>query len=104
MNRQELIDICESSFIDVKHWWDRDSSGAMMQIGQCYALLKCNCKFKILTEKDNTICITDERTIWIEIEYKGFSYFDSENDALTKQIFYLPTQQRLSEYPGKDWY
>jgi hypothetical protein len=96
-----LIAICRRSFIPESNWTNRDSADAQMQAGQCLALLSAGCEFKIL---DDEYLKTDARTIWVEIAYRGFSYFE-EGEGRERNTFYLPTIARLdASGPGKDWY
>lgn len=105
MTREELMLLCLDGMVDEIHWRDRDSAIAMMQLGQAYALLAAHCKFIIQTAdntKDGT-AVTDDRTIWIQVQYKGFDYF--EESVFSFQTFYIPTRQRLHESTVQtDWY
>ena len=56
---------------------------------------------------------TDEDTIWLYIYSKGFMYYEScypddteeeRKGYKEKKHFYLPTQKRLDEANGEDWY
>ena len=98
--RKELIEICESAFVKEKDWTNRDSESAQCQLGECYALLKAGCKYKISYKDD--ICKTDSETIWIYIYSHGFMYF--EEGIEEEHFYYLPTMKRLKERQGKDWY
>lgn len=95
--REELIDICEKSIVPEFHWSNRDSHEAHLNIGSCWALLKAGCDFRVLT---SGILSTDDRTIWLEIDAKGFTCF--EGGAKQSELYYLPTIERLSK--GGDWY
>lgn len=97
--REVLIDLCERSIVPVDQWSDRDSAQCMIQLGSCLALLKCGCDFKVLYE--DVLC-TNEETIWVEIEYPGFAAFEGFNS--TKSNFWLPTEKRLRDNQGRDWY
>ena len=64
-------------------------------------------------EEDDHICETDEDTIWLYIYSKGFMYYEScypddteeeRKGYKEKKHFYLPTQKRLDEANGEDWY
>lgn len=99
--RSELIAICQRAFVPESKWGNRDSSGAQIQVGECLALLSAGCEFKVLDDKDLK---TDDRTIWLEVAYRGFSYFE-EGEGRERNTFYLPTTSRLNSIgPGNDWY
>lgn len=98
--REELVNICEKSSVAQKDWNNRDSAGAQIQVGKCLMLLKAGCKFDILV--NDSVCKTNEHTIWIEIEFEGFSYF--EIGEREKEVFYLPTVKRLKQSKNGDWY
>jgi hypothetical protein len=99
--REDLIAICEKSSVQELNWNDRDSSSAQRQIGEALMLLKAGCEFRILHERDGLM--TDEKTIWVEITSRGFSYHDFGGNT-DKDKFYFPTQARLDEAGGRDWY
>ena len=93
----ELIDICEKSFIKEDNWNNRDSESAQRQLGECYVLLKDGCEYKINENStDNFILLT--------IYSKGFTYFDWGNNVKEEREYYIPTYKRLEETNGKDWY
>ena len=103
-DRDTLITICEAAIAPETRWYNRDSAGAHEQLGGCWALLKAGCEFDILTAG---ICATDERTIWVEVFPHGFMTSEvgwEEGQDADSRTFYLPTQQRLDEANGKDWY
>lgn len=111
--REDLLKICEQAFVSEDKWHDRDSENAQSCLGECYALLKDGCEFEVVYEEDNHICETDEDTIWLYIYSKGFMYYEScypddteeeRKGYKEKKHFYLPTQKRLDEVNGEDWY
>jgi hypothetical protein len=98
--REELIAICEKAIVPEKHWLDRDSYSSQKQVGECWALLKAGCKFKILTEGN---LITDDQTIWVETEADGFEAFEyGGTEYRERETHYLPTEKRLKR--KGDWY
>ena len=99
--REDLIKICEQAFVPEDKWHDRDSETSQCSLGECYALLKAGCDFEVVYEDD--VCATNERTIWLNVYSKGFGYFDW-GGAKEKHHYYLPTQKRLDEANGGDWY
>lgn len=104
--RDELIKICERSIIPVDKWSNRDSPIAQGRVYKALGLLKANCQFSINYAGDDDdigACVTDERTIWFTITYPNFGTFDNDHDH-TNELFYLPTQRRLDECSGEDWY
>lgn len=104
--REELIKICERAFVSEDKWHDRDSSDAQCQLGICYTLLKDGCEYEI--DIDNC----SEDTIVIDIYSKGFCWFESftpvnernREDKQEHNYMYLPTEKRLDEAKGEDWY
>lgn len=100
--REELIAICEKSTIAEKDWRNRDSSDAQRQLGEAWALLKAGCDFYIRRSGD---CASNESTIWIEIEFNGFNFFEYGSESSKEsETYYLPTESRLESAKGKDWY
>lgn len=99
-SREELLSICDRSFVDHDKWSDRDTAQMQRQLGECYVLLKDGCEFKILF--DGNSCNTDEDTIWLEITFNGFSSF--EGGKQETETYYLPTEKKLVEANGGDWY
>ena len=89
-----------------KDWENRDTPEAQRKTGECWALLKGGCKFKILTkpEDDYACCITDENTIWLDIEHHYFQSMEDEDIKKNIETYYLPTEKRLKIAKGKDWY
>ena len=107
--RKKLIEICEQSFVNQDKWTNRDSAESQISLGSCYALLKCGCHYEIKYTEDGTGCNTDERTIWIQFLVKDFMWFegcdeDERGNENHDYHFYLPTQKRLDETKGNDWY
>jgi len=107
-SREELIGLLAQSFVPEEKWRNRDSAGAQRQVGECLALLKAGCDFEVLTAGN---LITDDKTIWVEIWFKGFQYFegcyedeDSERNKKQSDTFYLPTAEHLEKAEGSDWY
>lgn len=94
--REALLDICEASFVAQQHWSNRDSASAQRQLGEAYALLKAGCEFTIGSE-------TDDRTVWLNVSSEGFAHHDY-GGGLDEDFFYLPSQERLRQVDGKDWY
>ncbi len=76
-------------------WSNRDSYYSQVNIGKAWALLKAGCDFKYEDE--------EKGAHWIEIYSKGFSYFDLPGNEET-ETFYVPTEERLDEADGNDWY
>lgn len=98
--REELVAICEAGVVPHEHWHDRDSARSQQKLGQAWAYLKAGCDFRVLTE--GTL-VTDKETIWIEIDFADFDWFESREE-LGSETFYLPTQKRLDRADGRDWY
>lgn len=113
--REKLIEICEKALINHNLWSDRDSAAAIIGVGSCLALLKTGCRFEISTAentKKGDRCVTDDDTIWITFWVMDFLWFENlclepgyENGRKsTDYHYYLPTEKRLKEKEGKDWY
>lgn len=99
--KEELLAVCERGFSLEENWCNRDSSDAVRQLGECYALLRAGCEYRILRGAGPS---TDSRTIWIEVSYDGFDHFES-GGSKDRETYYLPTPERLERSgPGKDWY
>lgn len=98
--RDELLEVCERGFSPEGSWCNRDSSGAVRQLGECYALLRAGCEYRILCGGGLS---TNGRTIWLEVSYDGFAHFES-GGSKDNETFYLPTPERLERSgAGKDW-
>lgn len=106
--REDLLKICEQAFVPESKWHDRDSESSQCKLGECYALLRAGCDFKVTYEDEDNMCVTDENTIWLYVYSKGFCWFESygedRDDYKEKYHYYLPTQKRLDETKDKDWY
>lgn len=110
-DRNELISLCEKAIVPEEKWLNRDSASACKNIGTALAYLKAGCEFEVITEENenkNRGIITNEETIWVRIKIKGFSYFeniwDDDYDFRDVDIFYIPTEKRLNNANGNDWY
>jgi hypothetical protein len=98
LDRDVLLALCERGFVPQEHWYNRDTSAAQRQLGECYALLKAGCEFTVHTERD---------THWVTVTYRGFDFFEGTYDgmgSLDDERFYVPTAERLDRSPGRDWY
>lgn len=108
--REKLIEICERGIVTQTDWHDRDSAKSQCSLGEAWALLKADCEFRVLTEKTDEPTVTDKDTIWIEITFHDFNYFeggfDEDDDGYDgkTETYYLPTERRLGKAKGGDWY
>lgn len=101
-HRSLLIDLCERGVVPVENWRDRDSSGAQTQLGTALALLKAGCDYRIAANPQQTAT-----TIWIEISWPAFQAFEygrENRDNWEEELFYIPTDARLGNAAGRDWY
>lgn len=108
------MQLCLDGMVEQQYWSNRDSAKAVIQLGQAYALLATFCKFVVLrgeTEGSTSHLKTDGQTIWIEVTYKGFDWFEGDgsgdrSDRLcSRDTFYIPTRQRLDNARvQRDWY
>lgn len=104
-SRSNLIAICEAAVVPVEAWRNRDTPGAQEQLGKAWMLLKAGCKFHIHPPSEKSGCFTDERTIWLTIDWPSFNTFEYGGDVdYNSDTFYLPTPKRLRERQGTDWY
>lgn len=102
--REDLLAICERSFVAHAAWSNRDTADAQRQLGECYALLRAGCDFTVLRGPMGLHGLeTDDQTVWVEITWKGFAVFDYDGDWDT-ETYYLPTVARLDLRNGGDWY
>ena len=108
LTRGALISICERAIVDVAKWRNRDTPSSQEKTGMLWALLKANCQFEILFEKDG-LC-TVNQTIWIRVWSPKFRHFDwdgfdlNNKETMEDETFYLPTIARLDMVNGSDWY
>ena len=99
--RDELVAICERAVVPHAMWGDRDTASAQEGVGKAWAFLRAGCNFHVITEGDR--CVTDDRTIWVEITHDNFGVIDWGGPQET-ETFYLPTPARLDATAGRDWY
>lgn len=100
--RDELIDLCQRGVVPVTNWSNRDSADAQRQLGEALALLRADCEFHLAFEPKS-----DEQTIWVSILHPGFQAFEYGSDDRAyweSNLFYVPTDKRLLERAGLDWY
>lgn len=108
--REELIALCLRATPQQSVWSNRDSSAAVMQMGQAWALLSCGCEFEILRSSEPHALNSDDETWWVNITYHGFSVFDGMSmdddiaDFVETDHFYIPTAARLDARPDRHWY
>jgi len=110
VTREELISICERASVPEDEWRDRDSEGAQRQVGECLMLLRAGCEFKVHTRRDDPASST--RTIWVTARSRGFGWYERDDEAPAsdpfryhaRQLYYLPTEKRLRDAAGGDWY
>jgi hypothetical protein len=103
--REDLIALCERAIVAEENWGNEDTANAQKKIGACWALLKAGCDFRVISSNDGQSVATDERTIWLDVFYSGFTTFEDGPDAeKEKEGFYIPTSESLKEANGEDWY
>lgn len=105
-SRENLIAICEAAVVPVEKWRNRDSPSSHEKLGLCTVMLKSGCKFQVHMPVDGIkdTCITDERTIWLTVEWPTFNTFELGEGYEADELIYLPTPARLRESIGGDWY
>jgi hypothetical protein len=102
MSTETLIALCERAVVPVGEWHDRDSASAQRQVGEALALLRAGAKWQESTDPKS-----NDRTIWIRIQFPGFNAFEEGHDdenTWADELFYIPTAQRLDDTNGRDWY
>lgn len=99
--REELISLCERGVVPCEKWSNRDTADAQRQLGEALALLRAGCAFRD-RGRSGTYCVTDERTVWVDITFDGFNHFDW-GGLPDKETFYIPTAKRLADSAGRDW-
>lgn len=105
-SREDLIKLCEDSIRPESAWDNRDSEMAHRQVGEAWALLKARCEFRVLREDGGRTgsLHTDDDTVWIEIDSKGFQWFELGDEHARTDHFYIPTRKRLEAHGERDWY
>lgn len=106
LTREALIALCHTAVVPQERWHDRDSSSAQKQIGEACALLGAGCRFRVRFPAPGTganACVTNDKTIWIDITSHGFDWFES-GDSDDTDTYYIPTPERLARAAGRDWY
>lgn len=112
--REELIALCEKAIVPQDKWSNRDSESAQQNIGRCCQLLKCGCKFQILTKENHPNYCSDEETWKLHFWVHNFNWFENytsdENDGYRSGsdgkllTFFIPTNKALKKANGDDWY
>lgn len=104
--REDLIAICERAIVPIEKWRNRDSPSAQEQLGKALVLLRCGARFTVrrAPRHGEHGCYTDSRTIWVDIQWHGFSDFEFGTRWSESDTFYLPTRARLDAVNGEDWY
>lgn len=105
-SREELIEICERAIVPIDKWGNRDSPSAHEKLGVCLVMLKAGAEFTVHRPPniDERGCFTDERTIWLTLQWHNFSDFEYGTKFGESDSFYLPTPARLDQTAGRDWY
>lgn len=98
LTTEHLIDLCERGVVPESEWRNRDSAEAQIQLGKALALLRAGCEWRVASTPKTTA-----DTLWVEITYKGFAHFDWDG-GLETDTFYIPTDKRLRDTTGRDWY
>jgi len=98
LDTDTLIDLCHRGVVPVSNWRDRDTPGAQSQLAVAGAYLASGCEWNLAASPKS-----DKRTIWIEITHPTFGTFDW-GEANDDELFYIPTEERLTEANGKDWH
>lgn len=99
-----LIDLCARGVVPVERWSDRDTPSSQAKLAAAGAYLRAGCPWRLSADP-----ASNERTWWIEVQHPTFSSIewrgmDEYDDAGEWELFYLPTEARLAQVAGKDWY
>jgi hypothetical protein len=107
-SREKLIEICEKSIVPQEKWRSGLTPSAQENVGLCWGLLKAGCTFHLLVKpnKVGDFAVTNERNIWLRIQWPSFLDIEcgEDGDCSNDELFYLPTEKRLEENEGGDWY
>lgn len=104
-SRDNLIAICDAAVVPVSKWRNRDTPGSHEKLGLCTVMLNAGCEFYVHPSKpDERGCFTDDKTIWLTVEWPTFSTFEYGGGHHEEEMFYLPTPSRLRDANGGDWY
>lgn len=106
-DRIMLIGLCRRGLVPQSKWSNRDSASSQIKIAKAGALLAAGCEFEIRRtakyERDG--CVSDDRMWWVDITWRGFDAFEyGMDEGASLDTFYIPTQARLDEVAGADWY
>lgn len=103
--RGDLIAICERAIVPLEKWQDRDTPESQRKVGECWAYLRAGCEFHVTYEPEyrGDSCVTNDETIWLEVDHPNFGTFEWGGNGDT-QRYYLPTPARLEQHAGEDWY
>ena len=126
MNRTDLITLCERAVVPCEKWNDRDSASAQDGLCEIFIRLNADIPYTYTVENENTIWISFEKPIQEEIDRltKYHLCVDTVSDYREKvcsdpddEMFepgyssidesfskYMPTQKRLDDVDGEDWY
>lgn len=130
--REELISICENAVVPCEKWEDKDSYSAQVTISTIYNILKAGSIFKVAAVENDIIWLDFSGNIKSIIKnINKFKYnlnIDDLEDYREKvdpktetEIFkgngvqvyddinkyqggYIPTEEKLNEVNGGDWY
>jgi hypothetical protein len=106
-SREKLIEICEKSIVPWEKWSSCLTPPAQKKVGLCWNLLKAGCEFEILVKPKEVgdLAVTNERNIWLRIRWPSVVDVGmKKGDCSNEELFYLPTEKRLIENEGGDWY
>jgi hypothetical protein len=98
--RKRLIALCEQGIVQVDKWMDRDTPATQQQLGICWAYLKAGCNFTIISEEEEFLYLTIFHPTFRTIE----SQHPGEPEELESTDFYIPTERKIKECKGRDWY
>jgi len=124
--REELMNICENAVVHHTKWSDRDSYSAQVMIASVYEGLSAGFDFVIGKDTNDKIIYIEFKNIDMEklkdARYLSISsreeYFEECDPNYDTEMFvgygiefnssyhcgYMPTQKRLEEVDGDDWY
>jgi hypothetical protein len=92
--RKYLVDLCDRGLVPESKWKNRDTFLFQKKLALCEWFLLCGCKYTILS--------WDEYYIQICLYAHGFMYF--EEGEPENEDFSIPSEERLNQLKGEDWY
>ena len=120
LTRQDLIELCEWAVVPAYKWHNRDSYSAQVNIASIYEGLTAGLDYEITDTTDGTIWIKFTEVNKSKMKKARYLSIDDIDDyKYDDEMFYsdgidftsgnykggyIPTEKRLEEAEGDDWY